>query len=572
MQNKERLLELQSVFSRRHVGLLVAMLLFIANYIIMNNGNDGLKFSTCIVICAVLLADIIFAYFSFFHKYVLIMILRFAELIIVGVMISDTGDTGVGGISDVFAVLFYAMFMIETVYLFDLTDNTNIIKISFLGQIPFVIKMVYSLISGGTDNMAQGLNYIIMGIMSFMIMSAICKFCGKMQHYYDQCVFSKDRMLDRAKDNTERINESQKTIRETNEQLGIKKFELEEAYRKINVSIADNNFQNKFLRLLISTFDLNELAARARELFEDIFELEFCGLIFKNKKLRERYDSGIGGFFSEEDFEQFSDFFLSSAFINQHKEIDSNFIENEVSYDEFPFFRARKINSVAVKAIVTDNSQYSCIYVMFSSQYNLFREKTKLLENIFGQMDIAARNMSNYYKAEELSIKDALSGLYNRRYLNLYFKDNFVDKTHEGRVALAMLDIDHFKNINDTYGHLFGDQAIKMVSELILKCADDNDGTGFRYGGEEFVIIFENKMLSEIIVIIDKLRNDIRSTAINSDDGNSITVKVSVGVSAYPETTDAIHTLVDRADKAMYYSKQNGRNRLTVDGTYEGEK
>lgn len=572
MQNKERLLELQSVFSRRHVGLLVAMLLFIANYIIMNNGNDGLKFSTCIVICAVLLADIIFAYFSFFHKYVLIMILRFAELIIVGVMISDTGDTGVGGISDVFAVLFYAMFMIETVYLFDLTDNTNIIKISFLGQIPFVIKMVYSLISGGTDNMAQGLNYIIMGIMSFMIMSAICKFCGKMQHYYDQCVFSKDRMLDRAKDNTERINESQKTIRETNEQLGIKKFELEEAYRKINVSIADNNFQNKFLRLLISTFDLNELAARARELFEDIFELEFCGLIFKNKKLRERYDSGIGGFFSEEDFEQFSDFFLSSAFINQHKEIDSNFIENEVSYDEFPFFRARKINSVAVKAIVTDNSQYFCIYVMFSSQYNLFREKTKLLENIFGQMDIAARNMSNYYKAEELSIKDALSGLYNRRYLNLYFKDNFVDKTHEGRVALAMLDIDHFKNINDTYGHLFGDQAIKMVSELILKCADDNDGTGFRYGGEEFVIIFENRMLSEIIAIIDKLRNDIRSTAINSDDGASITVKVSVGVSAYPETTDAIHTLVDRADKAMYYSKQNGRNRLTVDGTYEGEK
>lgn len=572
MQNKERLLELQSVFSRRHVGLLVAMLLFIANYIVMNNGNDGLKFTTCVVICAVLLADIIFAYFSFFHNYVLIMILRFAELLIVGVMISDTGDTGVGGMSDLFAILFYAMFMIETVYLFDLTDNTSIIKISLVGQIPFVIKMVYSLISGGTDNTAQGLNYIIMGIMSFMIMSAICKFCGKMQHYYDQCVFSKDRMLDRAKDNTERINESQKTIRETNEQLGIKKFELEEAYRKINVSIADNNFQNKFLRLLISTFDLNELAARARELFEDIFELEFCGLIFKNKKLRERYDSGIGGFFSEEDFEQFSDFFLSSAFINQHKEIDSNFIENEVSYDEFPFFRARKINSVAVKAIVTDNSQYSCIYVMFSSQYNLFREKTKLLENIFGQMDIAARNMSNYYKAEELSIKDALSGLYNRRYLNLYFKDNFVDKTHEGRVALAMLDIDHFKNINDTYGHLFGDQAIKMVSELILKCADDNDGTGFRYGGEEFVIIFENRMLSEIIAIIDKLRNDIRSTAINSDDGASITVKVSVGVSAYPETTDAIHTLVDRADKAMYYSKQNGRNRLTVDGTYEGEK
>ena len=137
--------------------------------------------------------------------------------------------------------------------------------------------------------------------------------------------------------------------------------------------------------------------------------------------------------------------------------------------------------------------------------------------------------------------------------------------------TLAMLDIDHFKNINDTYGHLFGDQAIEHVSGLIRDCTEKHNGTGFRYGGEEMVVIFENKTLEETVAIMDSLRNDIKNTYIKNGD-EAVCVKVSVGVSAYPETTQQINTLIDRADKAMYYSKQNGRDRLTVDGTFEGEE
>ena len=164
------------------------------------------------------------------------------------------------------------------------------------------------------------------------------------------------------------------------------------------------------------------------------------------------------------------------------------------------------------------------------------------------------------------------TGLYNRRYLNLYFNDHFVkEKNIDHNVTLAMLDIDHFKNINDTYGHLFGDQAIEHVSGLIRDCTEKHNGTGFRYGGEEMVVIFENKTLEETVAIMDSLRNDIKNTYIKNGD-EAVCVKVSVGVSAYPETTQQINTLIDRADKAMYYSKQNGRDRLTVDGTFEGEE
>ena len=80
MQNKEQILELQAIFSRRHIGILVAMLLFMTNNLIINNNNDGMKYISCAVICLVLMLDVFFAYFSFFHKYVLVVILRFAEM------------------------------------------------------------------------------------------------------------------------------------------------------------------------------------------------------------------------------------------------------------------------------------------------------------------------------------------------------------------------------------------------------------------------------------------------------------------------------------------------------------
>jgi len=574
MQNKEQILELQAIFSRRHIGILVAMLLFMTNNLIINNNNDGMKYISCAVICLVLMLDVFFCIFSFFHKYVLVVILRFAEMAIIGMMISDVGGTGVGGMSDLFVIMFYAMFMIETVYMTDLSDPGNRVKFALLGQIPYVIRILYIIISGESNYTAHIVNTVIMGAVSFMIMFSVTRYCGKMQEYYDQCILSRDRMLDRAKDNTDKINESQNTIREANEQLGIKKFELEEAYRRINVVNSNNSLQNKFLRmLLMSSLDLNQLISKAHAMFENDFNIDFSGLIFKDKKIRRKYDSGIDKFFDdEEDYIQFCDFFLSSAFIYEHSGIDGHFIDNDISYDEFPFFKKKGISAIAIKSIVAENPRYNCIYVLFSANYNMFIDKVDFLENIFGQIDIVAKNLTLYHKVEEMSIKDALTGLYNRRYLNLYFNDHFVkEKNIDHNVTLAMLDIDHFKNINDTYGHLFGDQAIEHVSGLIRDCTEKHNGTGFRYGGEEMVVIFENKTLEETVAIMDSLRNDIKNTYIKNGD-EAVCVKVSVGVSAYPETTQQINTLIDRADKAMYYSKQNGRDRLTVDGTFEGEE
>ena len=201
--------------------------------------------------------------------------------------------------------------------------------------------------------------------------------------------------------------------------------------------------------LLMSSLDLNQLISKAHAMFENDFHIDFSGLIFKDKKIRRKYDRGIDKFFDdEEDYIQFCDFFLSSAFIYEHSGIDGHFIDNDISYDEFPFFKKKGISAIAIKSIVAENPRYTCIYVLFSANYNMFIDKVDFLENIFGQIDIVAKNLTLYHKVEEMSIKDALTGLYNRRYLNLYFNDHFVkEKNIDHNVTLAMLDIDHFKNI-----------------------------------------------------------------------------------------------------------------------------
>ena len=114
------------------------------------------------------------------------------------------------------------------------------------------------------------------------------------------------------------------------------------------------------------------------------------------------------------------------------------------------------------------------------------------------------------------------------------------------------------------YGHLFGDQALKTVSDVIKQLASKHNGLAFRYGGEEFLVLFEGISLDDAVIIMERIRNHIKETPI-SHDGDTIYAKVSVGVACYPDTTKKLSHLIDRADKAMYYSKQNGRDRLTVD-------
>lgn len=565
MQNKEQLLEVQTIFSRRHIGLLIVLLLFLANNFIFNNEKMQIGFIPSMVISGVLMIDILLAYNSFFHKFPLLVAIRYIEVIAVGILINDLSDRSMSNINNIIVILFYSLFLMEIILLHDMTESRNSLGVSLLCQIPFVVIVIIMCIRQKDNFVTRSLDYMSIAIISFMVTWAIATYYGKTQKYYEQYMFSRDRLLDRAKDNSDKINESQKNLRMVNEQLGIKKFELEEAYHKINNVNADMEFQNHFMTMMMSTLNLEKLVTEARNMLNERFSLKYSELIFVNEEMRPKYQTeSLEGVLGEAEALEFYDFFLSDLFIQEHSAMGSRFMLNQVDYEEFPFFQKAEIASVAINTLIMDDNDNKALYIMLSDEKNIFADKDMLFSNIFGQMEVVARNISLYYEIRQMSIMDALTGIYNRRYLNVYFNDNFINSEAKKKVSAAMVDIDFFKSINDTYGHLFGDMAIKTVAKLIAASAKANGGEAFRYGGEEFVIILEGKPISEAAEIMEELRINIKNTPVRSGD-TAINLNVSIGVTEYPEITKDISTLIDRADKAMYYSKQHGRDRLTVD-------
>lgn len=161
---------------------------------------------------------------------------------------------------------------------------------------------------------------------------------------------------------------------------------------------------------------------------------------------------------------------------------------------------------------------------------------------------------------DRLAHEDALTGLGNRRLLDQHLAKEVLRAGHFQRsMCLAMLDLDHFKAINDHYGHVLGDQVLRRVADIARSCVRPVDLLA-RYGGEELIIQFPETELEEALAICEKLRLNIADedwSALARD----LKVTVSIGVTQ-SRSGDDHQQLLARADEAMYRAKQQGRNRV----------
>ena len=166
----------------------------------------------------------------------------------------------------------------------------------------------------------------------------------------------------------------------------------------------------------------------------------------------------------------------------------------------------------------------------------------------------------NYLSSLQQSVTDVLTGLYNRRYFESHIRtmlsnSNFAPQT----LAVLMLDIDHFKKVNGTYGHQSGDVVIQEVANRLRQSLRLTDLSA-RYGGEEFVIILPSTDLELAANVAERIRSSVESSPFNiPSEPKQINCTVSIGVSCL-NTGDDLDALVARADKALYKSKESGRN------------
>lgn len=139
---------------------------------------------------------------------------------------------------------------------------------------------------------------------------------------------------------------------------------------------------------------------------------------------------------------------------------------------------------------------------------------------------------------------------------------------YKHNMSVIMLDIDDFKLINDSCGHLVGDQILREVSNQILTTVRKID-VAARYGGEEFVILLPETTKQGASIIAERLRKNIANLKVNTNDDRVVTTTVSMGIAQFPNDAATAQDIIDAADKALYYSKRNGKNVVSIYGENE---
>jgi len=201
--------------------------------------------------------------------------------------------------------------------------------------------------------------------------------------------------------------------------------------------------------------------------------------------------------------------------------------------------------------------------ILFETR-NIILSGEQLKERLQETTDEVEKLSRNIEQIRAEATTDALTGIRNRRYLSMVFTEEARRSDETGSdLCIIFADIDHFKSINDTYGHLIGDKILKITAEVLRDCVKGRDLV-VRYGGEEFVILLPDTPLKGALILADKICTYFRNLNWRRKDTSEFIgpVSLSFGVAHY-RSGESLDSLIRRSDQALYKSKQDGRCRVT---------
>ncbi len=231
-------------------------------------------------------------------------------------------------------------------------------------------------------------------------------------------------------------------------------------------------------------------------------------------------------------------------------------------------------NSICLQAKVKDKVHHVCFpiftngnitsIVFFASLKPFDALTKKFLQRYVQIFNSYLNNIRLYHLTRELSIKDALTGIYNRRFIYEAFEKEISKcRRLKKNFSILLIDLDNFKKINDTYGHLAGDKVLTEVALLLKTELRSMDYIG-RFGGEEFLALLAETSKKEAFLIANRLREKLSSHSIYLSSGEKIYITASFGVAECPSDGDDINTLLSTADKRLYKAKTLGKNLVVA--------
>ncbi len=229
------------------------------------------------------------------------------------------------------------------------------------------------------------------------------------------------------------------------------------------------------------------------------------------------------------------------------------------------------LGSLVVLPLVAQDQALGTLILGHSQPQRYPQERRETLEVVSQQIAVCLQNANLYKRMEHMATRDGLTGLPNRRHFMERFDEALARHRRSARkMAFLITDIDKFKSVNDTYGHAVGDEVLRRVSRVIREGLRETDLPG-RFGGEEFVFLLEDTELDGAMILANRLREAIGREVFQSDQG-PFQRTISIGVAMYPDDHDERDQLLVLADEALYFSKENGRNRVTAYSALKGKK
>jgi len=219
--------------------------------------------------------------------------------------------------------------------------------------------------------------------------------------------------------------------------------------------------------------------------------------------------------------------------------------------------------SLLVLPLLAADEPVGTLMLVARAEKRFGKDVREMLAVIANQVAVSLENGFLYKKMETMATTDGLTGLTNHRTFQQRFADMLERAArHNHKVALLLCDVDHFKKVNDNYGHPIGDEVLRRVARVLQEVPRKIDIPA-RYGGEEFAVLLDNVDVHQAKAVAERIRIEISKIVVETEKG-PLTVTESIGVAAFPDDGRDRATLIERADLALYHAKHTGRNRVVT--------
>jgi diguanylate cyclase (GGDEF)-like protein len=212
--------------------------------------------------------------------------------------------------------------------------------------------------------------------------------------------------------------------------------------------------------------------------------------------------------------------------------------------------------------MIARSNTLGMLYLRFNTPEPISELIQELAKTVAQNIAMSFASLKLQEQLRYQSLRDPLTRLYNRRYLQESLEKE-LDRAQRKQqfIGIIMIDIDHFKNFNDAYGHSVGDLVLKEVGNYLLSQIRQYD-LACRYGGEELVIVMPDVAIGDTVMRAEEIRAGIKQLKLEYDEQELESITVSIGVSCFPDDGITSEQLIQAADKALYQAKEQGRDRV----------